>query len=306
MADAAIIATDLVKRYGKKEKVITALQGITFQVEQGEIFGIIGPDGAGKTSLFRILTTLLLPDGGNATVDGYDVVKDYKQIRKRVGYMPGRFSLYQDLSVEENLEFFATIFRTTIDENYELIKDIYSQIEPFKHRRAGKLSGGMKQKLALSCALIHRPSVLFLDEPTTGVDAVSRKEFWEMLKRLKRQGITILVSTPYMDEAELCDRVALLQLGRILTINSPGGVIADFKKPIMAARASNMLHLLNDLKNFEAVEDAYPFGEYHHAVMKRDFKEEDLKNYLQKSNQEIELKKAEPDIEDCFMALMKN
>jgi len=220
--------------------------------------------------------------------------------------MPGRFSLYQDLSVEENLEFFATIFRTTIDENYELIKDIYSQIEPFKHRRAGKLSGGMKQKLALSCALIHRPSVLFLDEPTTGVDAVSRKEFWEMLKRLKRQGITILVSTPYMDEAELCDRVALLQLGRILTINSPGGVIADFKKPIMAARASNMLHLLNDLKNFEAVEDAYPFGEYHHAVMKRDFKEEDLKNYLQKSNQEIELKKAEPDIEDCFMALMKN
>jgi len=306
MADAAIIATDLVKRYGKKEKVITALQGITFQVEQGEIFGIIGPDGAGKTSLFRILTTLLLPDGGNATVDGYDVVKDYKQIRKRVGYMPGRFSLYQDLSVEENLEFFATIFRTTIDENYELIKDIYSQIEPFKHRRAGKLSGGMKQKLALSCALIHRPSVLFLDEPTTGVDAVSRKEFWEMLKRLKRQGITILVSTPYMDEAELCDRVALLQLGRILTINTPGGVIADFKKPIMAARASNMLHLLNDLKNFEAVEDAYPFGEYHHAVMKRDFKEEDLKNYLQKSNQEIELKKAEPDIEDCFMALMKN
>jgi ABC-type multidrug transport system ATPase subunit len=220
--------------------------------------------------------------------------------------MPGRFSLYQDLSVKENLEFFATIFKTTIDENYELIKDIYSQIEPFKHRRAGKLSGGMKQKLALSCALIHRPSILFLDEPTTGVDAVSRKEFWEMLTRLKKQGITILVSTPYMDEAGLCDRVALLQLGRILTINTPRGVIADFKKPIMAARATNMLHLLNDLKSFEAVEDAYPFGEYHHAVMKNDFKEQDLKNYLQKSNKEIELKRADPDIEDCFMALMKN
>jgi ABC-2 type transport system ATP-binding protein len=306
VGNAAVISTNLVKRYGKKEKTVTALQGISFQVEHGEIFGIIGPDGAGKTSLFRILTTLLLPDGGNATVDGFDVVKDYKQIRNTVGYMPGRFSLYQDLSVEENLEFFATIFKTTIDENYDLIKDIYSQIEPFKHRRAGKLSGGMKQKLALSCALIHRPSILFLDEPTTGVDAVSRKEFWEMLKRLKKQGITILVSTPYMDEAELCDRVALLQLGRILTINTPQGVIADFKKPIMAARASNMLHLLNDLKNFEAVEDAYPFGEYHHAVMKKDFKEEDLKNYLQKSNQEIELKEADPDIEDCFMALMKN
>jgi ABC-type multidrug transport system ATPase subunit len=254
-----------------------------------------------------VLTTLLLPDGGNATVDGFDVVKDYKQIRNRVGYMPGRFSLYQDLTVEENLDFFATIFKTTIHENYDLIRDIYSQIEPFKKRRAGKLSGGMKQKLALSCALIHRPSVLFLDEPTTGVDAVSRKEFWEMLKRLKQQGITILVSTPYMDEAELCDRVALLQLGKILTINTPRGVINDFKKPVMAARASNMLQLLNDLKNHEAVEDAYPFGEYHHAIMKKEVHEQDLRTYLeQHSNKEIEVKKTEPDIEDCFMALMKN
>jgi ABC-type multidrug transport system ATPase subunit len=233
-------------------------------------------------------------------------VKDYKEIRNRVGYMPGRFSLYQDLTVEENLEFFATIFKTTIRENYDLIKDIYSQIEPFKDRRAGKLSGGMKQKLALSCALIHRPSVLFLDEPTTGVDAVSRKEFWDMLKRLKQQNITILVSTPYMDEASLCDRVALLQSGKILSINTPGGIIDEFKNPIIAARASNMLHLLNDLKNFDQTEDAYPFGEYHHAVMEKGFSEEALKNYLQKTNEGLVIKKAEPDIEDCFMALMKN
>jgi len=303
----SVIVNNIVKLYGKKKDIVKALQGISFEVTKGELFGIIGPDGAGKTSLFRVLTTLLLAEGGNAKVDGLDVVKDYKEIRNRVGYMPGRFSLYQDLTVEENLEFFATIFKTTVDENYDLIKSIYSQIEPFKDRRAGKLSGGMKQKLALSCALIHRPSVLFLDEPTTGVDAVSRKEFWEMLKQLKEQGITILVSTPYMDEAGLCDRVALLQTGKILSINTPQGIIDEFKKPIMAVRASNMLHLLNDLKEFEQIEDAYPFGEYHHAVMKKNFDEESLKNYLlQRSNKEIELKRTEPDIEDCFMALMKN
>lgn len=302
----SVIANNLVKFYGKKDDAVKALQGISFNVKKGELFGIIGPDGAGKTSLFRILTTLLLPDGGTAMVDGFDVVKDYRQIRNRVGYMPGRFSLYQDLTVEENLEFFATIFKTTIEENYDLIKDIYSQIEPFKGRRAGKLSGGMKQKLALSCALIHRPSVLFLDEPTTGVDAVSRKEFWEMLKRLKEQGITILVSTPYMDEAGLCDRVALIQTGKILSIDTPENIISNFKKPIVAARASNMLHLLTDLKNFEQTEDAYPFGEYHHAVMKNNFNEETLKIYLQQNNQGLEIKKAKPDIEDCFMALMKN
>jgi len=304
--DGGVVADNLVKLYGKKKETVQALQGISFNVTKGELFGIIGPDGAGKTSLFRILTTLLLADGGRATVDGFDVVKDYKEIRNRVGYMPGRFSLYQDLSVEENLEFFATIFKTTIRENYDLIKDIYSQIEPFKDRRAGKLSGGMKQKLALCCALIHRPSVLFLDEPTTGVDAVSRKEFWEMLKRLKQQDITILVSTPYMDEASLCDRVALLQSGEILSINTPKGIIDEFKKPIIAARASNMLHLLNDLKNFDQTEDAYPFGEYHHAVMKSDFSEETLKNYLQKANEGLVIKKTEPGIEDCFMSLMKN
>lgn len=300
----SIVATNLVKLYGKKKEIVNALQGISFQVAHGEIFDIIGPDGAGKTSLFRILTTLLLPDGGSAMVDGLDVVKDYKEIRSRVGYMPGRFSLYQDLTVQENLEFFATIFKTTIRENYDLIKDIYIQIEGFRDRRAGKLSGGMKQKLALCCALIHRPSVLFLDEPTTGVDAVSRKEFWEMLKRLKGQGITILVSTPYMDEAGLCDRVALLQAGKILSINTPQGIIDEFKKPIMAARASNMLQLLNDLKNFEKTEDAYPFGEYHHAVMKNDFNAGELNAYLKKNNDHLELKKTEPDIEDCFIGLM--
>jgi ABC-type multidrug transport system ATPase subunit len=301
-----VVVNNIVKRYGKKKDTVNALQGISFEVGKGEIFGIIGPDGAGKTSLFRILTTLLLADGGTASVDGLDVVRDYKEIRNRVGYMPGRFSLYPDLTVEENLEFFATIFKATIRENYDLIKEIYSQIEPFKQRRAGKLSGGMKQKLALSCALIHRPSVLFLDEPTTGVDAVSRKEFWEILERLKKQDITILVSTPYMDEAGLCDRVALMQMGKILSINTPRGIVDDFDKPIMAAKASNMLHLLNDLKEFDKTEDAYPFGEYHHAVMKKNFSPEELKNYLQRTNQELELKRAEPGIEDCFMSLMKN
>ena len=239
----SVVVEDIVKTYGTKKKLVTALDDISFEVEPGELFGIIGPDGAGKTSLFRILTTLLLADKGRATVDGFDVVKDYKAIRKRVGYMPGRFSLYQDLTVQENLDFFATIFNTSIQENYDLIKDIYKQIEPFKERRAGKLSGGMKQKLALSCALIHRPSVLFLDEPTTGVDAVSRKEFWEMLHRLKLQGITILVSTAYMDEASLCDKVALIQKGRLLSVNTTKGIIAQFKKPIWAVKASEMYRL---------------------------------------------------------------
>src|ERR1700750_1622588 len=256
----SVVADNLIKRYGKGKETVRALQGISFNVGRGELFGIIGPDGAGKTSLFRILTTLLLADGGHATVDGFDVVKDYKEIRKRVGYMPGRFSLYQDLTVEENLEFFATIFNTTVQENYELVKDIYDQIAPFKDRKAGKLSGGMKQKLALSCALIHRPTVLFLDEPTTGVDAVSRKEFWDMLQKLTAQGITILASTPYMDEASLCDRVPLIQDGQLLSVNTPSGVIKEFGKPLMAAKAGNMLQLLDELKSLPMVEDAYPFG----------------------------------------------
>jgi ABC-type multidrug transport system ATPase subunit len=302
----SVVVENIIKTYGKKKDVV-ALNDISFNVSKGEFFGIIGPDGAGKTSLFRILTTLLLADSGKATVEGLDVVKDYKAIRKTIGYMPGRFSLYPDLSVEENLNFFATIFNTSIDENYDLIKDIYVQIEPFKDRKAGKLSGGMKQKLALSCALIHRPSVLFLDEPTTGVDAVSRKEFWEMLKGLKKQGITILVSTPYMDEAGLCDRVALIQNGKILSINTPLGIVKSFSKPLWAVKSSGMLPLLNELLQKDFVENAYPFGEYHHVVMKDRSGEEKLRQFIQnRGDEKAVLQMAQPDIEDCFIALMKN
>ncbi len=224
------------KNIGKSYGAVKALSNISFDVKQGELFGLIGPDGAGKTTLFRILTTLLFPDNGEAKVSGYDIIRDFKDIRSHVGYMPGRFSLYQDLTVEENLNFFATIFGTTIAENYDLIKDIYEHIEPFKDRRAGKLSGGMKQKLALSCALIHKPRVLFLDEPTTGVDPVSRKELWEMLKRLQQKGITILVSTAYMDEASLCDRIALIQDGTILKIDRPQVIIDTFPSKIYNVR----------------------------------------------------------------------
>lgn len=300
----AVSISNIIKRYGSKKAVTTALHGISFDVQQGELFGLIGPDGAGKTSLFRILTTLLLAEEGTATVDGFDVVKDYKEIRKRVGYMPGRFSLYQDLTVKENLDFFATIFNTTIEENYDLIKDIYSQIEPFKDRRAGKLSGGMKQKLALSCALIHRPSVLFLDEPTTGVDAVSRKEFWEMLKRLKEQGITILVSTPYMDEASLCDRVALIQSGKIMSIDTPAGIVKQFGKKLLSAKSADMLALLKVLNDQEQVENAYPFGEYHHIVLKEDG-EAQLREALTQKGFKFEMKETEANIEDCFIRLME-
>lgn len=303
----SVVVNNISKKYGTKKDVMQALKGISFEVEKGELFGIIGPDGAGKTSLFRILTTLLLPDGGTASVDGLDVVKDFKAIRQRVGYMPGRFSLYQDLTIEENLEFFATIFNTTIRENYDLIKDIYSQIEPFKDRRAGKLSGGMKQKLALSCALIHKPSVLFLDEPTTGVDAVSRKEFWEMLRSLKSQGITILVSTPYMDEASLCDRVALIQNGGILSVDSPEGVIASYKHPLLAVKDTNMLQLLNLLQQYEGVLDAYAFGEYHHVVLKDGYTASSITAYLQQHQRgHVEVSAIKADIEDCFIALMKS
>jgi len=302
----SVIVNNLSKNYGKK-KEIKAVKEISFDVSKGELFGIIGPDGAGKTSLFRMLTTLLLPDNGNASVDGSDILKDYKDIRKKVGYMPGRFSLYQDLSVEENLNFFATIFNTTVEQNYDLIKDIYVQIEPFKKRKAGKLSGGMKQKLALSCALIHRPVVLFLDEPTTGVDAVSRKEFWEMLKRLKQQGITILVSTPYMDEAGLCDRVALMQEGKLLSVGTPQEITGAFKHSILAVKTQNMFQLLKDLHAYPEVQDCYSFGEYHHAIMNDGYNEEQLKQYLgQKGHKEIEIKEVQPNIEDCFMQLMKN
>ncbi|MDB5119827.1 MAG: transporter ATP-binding protein [Sphingobacteriales bacterium] len=305
-SDRAIIADNIHKAYSAGKDKVSALQDVSFDVNRGELFGLIGPDGAGKTSLIRILTTLLLSDQGSAKVDGFDVVTDYKEIRKRVGYMPGKFSLYQDLTVEENLEFFASIFNTTIEKNYDLIKEIYVQIEPFKKRRAGKLSGGMKQKLALCCALIHKPSVLFLDEPTTGVDAVSRKEFWDMLKKLKEQEITILVSTPYMDEAGLCDRVALMQNGKILSINTPEGIIDSFSKTLIAVRSKKMFPLLGALKQLPEIEDAYPFGEYHHVVLKDGHNVEELQNQVLKLPfGKIELIPVRANIEDCFMDLMK-
>ncbi len=223
--DKAIIVDDISKRYGQVE----ALRHVSLSVDKGEIFGLIGPDGAGKTTLFRILATLILPSVGTAAVDGFDVVNEMEAIRKRVGYMPGKFSLYQDLTVEENLEFFATLFGTTVNEEYDNIKAIYSQIEPFRKRRAGALSGGMKQKLALSCALVHKPSILLLDEPTTGVDPVSRKEFWDMLSTLKEKGMTIIVSTPYLDEVRRCDRIAFLQEGEVRGIGNPDDILCKFK-----------------------------------------------------------------------------
>ena len=296
-----------VKNISKKYKTVLALQNITFEVQEGELFGLIGPDGAGKTTSFRILTTLLIPNEGEATVAGFDSVKDYKNIRNTIGYMPGKFSLYQDLTVEENLEFFATIFGTTIEENYDLIKDIYVQIEPFKDRRAGKLSGGMKQKLALCCALIHKPKVLFLDEPTTGVDPVSRKEFWEMLKRLQTKGITMLVSTPYMDEAALCDKIALIQDGKILKIDTPQEIVKNYPKTIYNVKADTMYLLIQSLKNYEHNYSVYPFGEFvHYTDTRTDFNPEDLKQYLKTKNLEnITIEVTQPTIEDTFMELAK-
>ena len=303
----SVVAHNLVKQYKNGKETINAVQDVSFDVEKGTIFGIIGPDGAGKTSLFRMLTTLLLPDGGHATVDGSDIVKDYKAIRKKVGYMPGKFSLYQDLTVEENLNFFATIFNTSVEENYNLIRDIYVQIEPFKTRRAGKLSGGMKQKLALCCALIHKPVILFLDEPTTGVDAVSRKEFWDMLQNLKKQGITILVSTPYMDEASQCDKVALMQNGKIMTTGTPTEITESFSQTILAVQSQNMYKLLQDLSASGEVDDVYSYGQNHQAIMKKNFNTDSLLHFLEsKGNTNIEMHSVNPSIEDCFMQLMRN
>ncbi|MFN7044089.1 MAG: ABC transporter ATP-binding protein [Flavobacterium sp.] len=289
----------------KSYKNIQALHNITFEVQEGELFGLIGPDGAGKTTLFRLLTTVLLPNEGNATVANYDMLKQVKEIRNSVGYMPGKFSLYQDLTIAENLEFFATIFGTTIEENYDLIEDIYVQIEPFKNRRAGALSGGMKQKLALCCALIHKPKVLFLDEPTTGVDPVSRKEFWEMLKRLKQKGITILVSTPYMDEASLCDRIALIQKGKILKIDSPDAIVKAYEKNIYEIATNQMHQLILDLKEFPSQYSVFAFGEFMHYIDKNDSLDtEDLRTYLQeRGHQNISIQKTTATIEDVFMDL---
>lgn len=298
----ALSANHINKSYGK----VQALKDLSFEINQGEIYGIIGPDGAGKTTLFRILTTLMLADNGTAVVDGLDVVKDYKKIRNIIGYMPGKFSLYQDLTVEENLNFFATVFNTTIKENYHLIEDIYKQIEPFKNRRAGKLSGGMKQKLALSCALIHKPTVLFLDEPTTGVDPVSRKEFWEMLRKLKEQGITILVSTPYMDEATLCDRIALIQDGEFMQIDSPQNIIAGYPETLWSVQSNQMHRLLKDLRSFPSVKSSFSFGETFHVTFDNRASSEDLQKYLANNgHSDIEIQTIQPTVEDCFMLLSK-
>jgi len=294
---------NIIKRYGK-EKV--AVKDVSFSVEEGELFGLIGPDGAGKTTLFRILTTLLIPDGGTATVCDFDTVKQYHEIRNIVGYMPGRFSLYQDLSVEENLNFFATVFNTSIEENYELVKDIYVQLEPFKKRRAGKLSGGMKQKLALCCALIHKPHVLFLDEPTTGVDAVSRKEFWEMLKRLKKQRITILVSTPYMDEANLCDRVALIQNGKIFSIDTPQNITAAYPDDLYAMKADNMFELMKVMREFPLTKSYLTFGDSAHISFQETIRSEnEVKDFAVKNGiHHVEFKKISPTIEDAFIKFL--
>jgi len=299
----AVSVRALSKSYAKT----MALRNLNFSVNPGELFAFIGPDGAGKTTLFRILTTLILADEGNVDVLGYDVVRDYKQIRNVIGYMPGKFSLYHDLSVEENLNFFASIFGTSIHENYDLVKDIYSQIEPFKKRKAGNLSGGMKQKLALSCSLIHKPELLILDEPTTGVDAVSRKEFWQMLKRLKSRGITIIVSTPYMDEAVQCERIALIQEGRILKIDTPKNISDQFDKKLYAINASNKYGLICALKEYRYTDSVYSFGEYlHYTDIRISFPITEMKKYLtDKGIENPEIIHINPGIEDTFIHLMK-
>jgi len=302
MNNPSIIVNNISRNYGS----VKALDDVSFEVPKGELFGFIGPDGAGKTTLFRILATLVLPDKGTASVEGYDVVKDFKKIRKILGYMPGRFSLYMDLSVEENLSFYAMIFGTTIKENYDLIKDIYCQIEPFETRRAGKLSGGMKQKLALCCALIHKPAVIFLDEPTTGVDAVSRMEFWEMLRRLKESNITIMVSTPYMDEASLCDRVALIQDGKIMKISRPEEIVADYRYRLWAVRSGRFFELLSDLHAYPGVHSVYAFGQAAHVAFDTSgISVDDLRQHLiHTGHADVGIEEIRPTIEDCFMELM--
>ena len=300
----------VVEEVGKSFGSVTALAGVSFSVARGELFGLVGPDGAGKTSLFRILTTLLLPDSGTASVLGLDVVKDFWKIRSRVGYMPGGFSLYPDLSARENLEFFASVFGTTIEKGYDLIAPIYSQIEPFRDRRADALSGGMKQKLALSCALVHRPDILFLDEPTTGVDAVSRREFWDQLHKLRESGLTILVSTPYMDEALRCDRVALMQEGRILDIAVPTEFGKRYDLPLRAIRGSDRYGMLLALREMENAKSVYPFGaELHYTDKRNDIPESQLTAEIEtflasRGFHDAAIAPINAGIEDSFMSLM--
>ena len=298
-----ITAEHIDKRFGE----VRALADVSLEVREGELYGLIGPDGAGKTTFFRILTTLLPPDGGRATVDGLDIAADYRAIRAAVGYMPGRFSLYQDLTVEENLRFFATLFGTRLENNYDLVRDIYVQIEPFRHRRAGRLSGGMKQKLALCCALIHRPRVLFLDEPTTGVDVVSRHEFWDMLAGLRRQGITLLVSTPYMDEAVRCDRIALIQTGRILSVDTPAGIVRRYPDALFALRATDMRRLTEEVRRLPEVKSSFAFGRVLHVSFNKEDAEAPgraLAALIEAGCEGVEMAPIEPGIEDCFIRQM--
>jgi ABC-type multidrug transport system ATPase subunit len=297
-----IISTGISKKFGKT----SALDNVTFSADESEIFGFIGPDGAGKTTLFRIITTLLLADEGEMKILGIDVRSGFKELRKNIGYMPGRFSLYQDLTVEENLNFYATVFGTTVEENYSLIANIYSHIEPFKKRLAGKLSGGMKQKLALSCALIHKPRLLVLDEPTTGVDAVSRDEFWEILKKLRQYNITIIVSTPYMDEAMKCDRVALIQEGRILSVDHPEKIRESFRKNLFRVQAPDKYKLIIALRKFQGVSTAYPFGDSVHVTFKNNVLDNSIYKFLESEGVEhAVIGEASAGIEDRFLELMQ-
>lgn len=283
-----------------------ALDDVSIEVRKNEILGLIGPDGAGKTTLFRILATLLIPDGGKARILGYDTEKDYKAIRQKIGYMPGRFSLYTDLTVDENLQFFASIYGVTIEENYHIIHDIYTQLEPFKNRRAGKLSGGMKQKLALCCALIHQPEVLLLDEPTTGVDPVSRKEFWDILSHLRTQGMTTLVSTPYMDEAERCDRVALIDQGKVMTVSTSANIIDQFPVPLYGLWSPDLRRALTILRDHELIHTCYSFGDSLHIT----FHDEPadvvrmVRDLGSAGVTSVRMVPIDPDIEDCFIRLM--
>ncbi len=295
-----------VDRISKSYGAVHALKDISFAVPRGELFGLIGPDGAGKTTLFRLLVTLLLPDAGSLRFDDHDVVEDYGYVRRNVGYMPGTFSLYQDLTVRENLEFFASVFQTTVEANYALIRDIYVMLEPFEKRRAGALSGGMKQKLALCCALIHKPLVLVLDEPTTGVDAVSRREFWAMLRGLKNEGITILVSTPYMDEAALCDRVGLIQDGTLLRLGEPSEITASFDRPLYAAHGNDTYKLLHALREQPDIERVYPFGDSLHITAAKDLDLSRLRDRLAEQGlNDVQVQAIKPNIEDLFMHLMR-
>lgn len=291
-----------VSNISKSFKDVLALDNVTFAANQGELYGIIGPDGAGKTTLFRIMTTLTIPDNGTVYINNRSIIKDYMEIRKHIGYMPGKFALYQDLTVEENLNFFASVFDTNVNENYDLIKGIYSHIAPFKKRKAGNLSGGMKQKLALSCALIHKPEVLFLDEPTTGVDPVSRKEFWDILAGLKQMGITIIVSTPYMDEASRCDRIALIKNGKFLHVDTPDNIIAAFNKNLIAVTASGMKTLLNDIRKCNHITSAFAFGSEIHALIDDYNNIGNVLSYLNTMKyRDAEIKIISPNIEDCFI-----